>query len=594
MTSASASGELTRRAVALGVEVQYEDVDGKVHAADPEVLATVVDVLAADAERWRETTVPHVHVVGAPAAPVVVAAGSGREETVADAAIVVEGADHAVHIDRGADGDVVVHLPDDLPVGCHDLIVATSTGDHRCLVVVPPHAMPGLDPAHRWSALFAPAYALWETHDPLPSFAHLGRLASAIREHGVDMVATLPIYATFLDDPYDPSPYSPISRLHWNEVYLADGGLPEAPVPGASEMVDWRLLAERRRQQLLDAAEALDGDGAARLDRFVASHPDVAHYARFRAGRDGRGAGDALVERSHQLAQMLCTEQLSELANGDGAGLSLDLPIGSHPDGYERWAHPELFAPATAVGAPPDTFFREGQNWGFPPQLPGAMRASGYDLWRRMIERAGSHCALLRIDHVMAVHRLWWVPDGVSADRGVYVRVPRDEVLAVIAATAASTGVGVVGENLGTVPPEVGDALDRWGVLGMYEEQFHMGGDAFADVPTDAVAGVRTHDMAAFAAFAAETDLGGYRSLLSAAGVDPQVPLYDAVLARLAASGARMAVADLDDLREETRPHNLPGRVVPGIWQRRLDRPLNDVLADPTVARRLDLLGRTS
>ena len=490
--------------------------------------------------------------------------------------------------------------------------------------------MPDLGPGARASSLFTPAYGLWETDAPLPSFEHLHTLARRLGERGIDTLATLPLYATFLDEPFDPSPYSPISRLHWNEAYLADADLPDAPLPSfASEtggVVDWRAVAQRRRLQLVRAATDADDDLVAALTQFAAAHPDVGSYARFRARRES--SGDLLVERSHVLAQYLADRQLAAIGNDAGAaGLSLDLPIGSHPDGWETWAYPTLFAEAMAVGAPPDTFFTEGQNWGFPPQLPTAMRASGYDLWRQMLRRTGRHAEMLRIDHVMAVHRLWWVPDGHEATQGVYVRYPQQELLAVIAAEAAAAGVSVVGENLGTVPPEVGEALDDWQMLGMYEEQFMMRDDTLATIPSRSVAGIRTHDMAAFAqavddldapaddpshdtvidtgtgtaaetasatGSAADTTTGtaldAYRALLG----DPDRPLLDAVLERLAASDAQMVVADLDDLLDETRPHNLPGRVVEGIWQRRLDRSLTDTLADDTVDRRLDLLRRTT
>ena len=244
------------------------------------------------------------------------------------------------------------------------------------------------------------------------------------------------------------------------------------------------------------------------------------------------------------------------------------------------------------MGAPPDSFFTDGQNWGFPPQLPGAMRHSGYALWRQMIERAARHADMLRIDHVMAVHRLWWIPDGLAADQGVYVRYPEREMLAMIAATASVAGVAVVGENLGTVPPEVGDALDEFEMLGMFEEQFAMEGETLADIPPRTVSGIRTHDMMAFAEFEATTDLTRYRAELAAARGAPVDDLFDAVLERLVDSDAAMIVADLDDLVGETRPHNLPGRVVPGIWQRRLDRPTSEVFSDPVVTRRLDLLSR--
>jgi 4-alpha-glucanotransferase len=303
--------------------------------------------------------------------------------------------------------------------------------------------------------------------------------------------------------------------------------------------------------------------------------------------------GGEIVERSHVLAQMLCDEQIASIGAAPGsAGLSIDLPIGSHPAGYEAWAHPELFAPATAVGAPPDTFFVEGQNWGFPPQLPGRMRNSGYALWRQMIERAGRHAAMLRVDHVMAVHRLWWIPDGCPADRGVYVRYPERELLAVIAACAAAAGVAVVGENLGTVPPEVRAVLDEFEMLGMYEEQFTTGESRLADIPARSVAGVRTHDMAAFAEHVATSDLTTYVRNLAESRGEPVDDLLDAVLDRLARSDAAMVVADLDDLLGERRPHNRPGRVGPGIWQRRLDRPASEVFADESVRRRLAILNR--
>ncbi|MEP4649043.1 MAG: 4-alpha-glucanotransferase, partial [Ilumatobacter sp.] len=188
------------------------------------------------------------------------------------------------------------------------------------------------------------------------------------------------------------------------------------------------------------------------------------------------------------------------------------------------------------------------------------------------------------------------VPEGQGADRGVYVRYPHDELLAVIAAEAAVAGVGIVGENLGTVPPEVDAALDAWNVLGMHEEQFHLDGPDLAEIPARSVAGVRTHDMAPFAAVVddpanAETT-AAYRDRLGAATPADQ-PLLDAVITRLGASDAQIVVVDLDDLVDETRPHNLPGRVVDGIWRRRLDRPTSETLADDRVVRRLELLGRT-
>jgi 4-alpha-glucanotransferase len=581
---------LTARAHELGVQTDYHDVEGRHHRADPAALAAVVAVLEADREAVAAVArlAPSLHL--ATAGPVPVRARVGR------ATIVVEGRPTAVACEVLDDDRGHLLLPEDLPAGCHVLEFDSHAGPGETVVVVAPPTMPRAERFAGTGGLFVPTYALWETDRPLPSFANLHRTARDVRSAGVAVVSTLPLYATFLDEPFDPSPYSPVSRLHWNELYLDDGDLPPAPVPAQGTHVDWRALAERRRRQLVAAAHGADAALRAELDAFVAAHPDVGAYARFRAAREA--GGDEIVERSHVLAQLLADRQLRAIADDpDAAALALDLPIGSNPEGYEVWADPTMFASAVSVGAPPDTFFAEGQNWGFPPPLPAAMHASGHRLWRQLIERVGRYADILRIDHAMAIERLWWVPDGFSADRGVYVHYPREEMLAVIAASAAAAGVTIVGEDLGTVPVEVSDAFERWDVLGMYEEQFHLDDDPLPHIPARTVAGIRTHDMEPLAAFLAGADTSGYRARLGAAHgttiEDRWDDVVDEMLVRLAASDAYLVVADLDDLIGETRPHNLPGRIVEGLWARRLDRPTSEVLADPDVCRRLTILGRT-
>jgi 4-alpha-glucanotransferase len=169
-------------------------------------------------------------------------------------------------------------------------------------------------------------------------------------------------------------------------------------------------------------------------------------------------------------------------------------------------------------------------------------------------------------------------------------------MLSVIAASAAAAGLTIVGEDLGTVPSQVSEAFDRWDVLGMYEEQFHLDDDPLPKIPARTVAGIRTHDMAPIAALVDTVDTAGYRQRLGAAhGRDIEARWEDVVeqmLVRLAASDAYLVQVDLDDLVGEQRPHNLPGRVVPGLWARRLARPTTDTLDDPAVKRRLAILGR--
>jgi 4-alpha-glucanotransferase len=602
---------LLARAAELGIDTTYVDVHRQRHDADPAALAAVVDMLDADAAAG-----------GPPVFEPVVIAGRGDPPT-SDGHVL--GAAHRRVTDTElelADGTIVavrvlpdghsLAVPEALPIGCHTLRVETFAGSATSTVVCPPQSMLTRGNWHGGSGLFVPTYALWDHDRPLPSFGLLARLARALADLETEVLTTLPLYATFLEDPFDPSPYAPASRLHWNEVFLDDESLPPAPVPAPGRYLDWAALARRRRGQLLEAVGTLDDHTSAELDRFVNDRPDVEGFARFlthRPGASDPGGSADRVRRSHELAQYLADRQLAELADaersGRGAGLAIDLPIGCHVEGYERWAHPELFADGFTIGAPPDLFFTEGQNWGLPPQLPSAGRRSGHRLWRDLLTRAGEHAALLRIDHVMAVHRLWWVPEGFGADQGVYVRYPSQELLAVIAATAAQCDTVVVGEDLGTVPDEVRDLLAEWEMLGMHEEQFHMTppmmpDTGLADIPARSVTGIRTHDMQPFAAFVTEQGDGlvEYRRRLGVELGREVGPSYgevlDAVLELLARSPSALVTVDLDDLTGETEHHNVPGKVLESSWGRRLDRPLSELLDDPDVHRRLHLLGNRS
>ncbi len=475
-----------------------------------------------------------------------------------------------------------------------------------------PVAMPRSTALAGGVTVFCPPYSLWRADDRDPSFGQLHQLCRRARSQSIDVVSTLPLNAAFHDDPFEPSPYSPVSRLHWNEAYVDPATIPGAasqPVgpggPGAT--VDWRELAARRRQELLAAVDLLSSADATALDRWLAANPDVSDYARFRADTD-RGAGlptegqagptrHRLI-RSYELGQWLADEGLRRLAaDPAAAGLGLDVPIGCHPQGFETRVHPELFAPGMHVGVPPDLYFPDGQDWGFPPPLPGAGRRSGHALWHRLVERVGRPAALLRIDHVMGVHRLWWIPDGHSPADGVFVRYPALDILAAIAEAATAADTTVVGENLGTVPPEVTAALAATATLGMHEEQFTMlAGEPPGEVPADTVAGIRTHDMDAFATAATQPASRRYAEALGSAGEEGADPtadpgaLLDRVLDRLGRSPAYLVAVDLDDLEGGTRPHNVPGTTDPEGWSRRAGRPVDQLLDHPDVARRLVLL----
>ncbi len=408
---------LRRRARELGVEPFYWDDEGHRHDANVEAMARVVEVVEADYARSSGRRL-HPVFVGSPG-PLHV--GSGVDQV---RLRLGDGTEIDVPV---VDGDITFNDP--LPIGTHTLSLAGASLDESSTIVVAPAVMPRSAALAGRAGVFAPTYALWERSAPLPGLDHLAALSRALPALGADVLVTLPLYAGFFDEPFDPSPYAPVSRQHWNEVYLEDRKLPAAPIPEFGELIDWRVLAKRRRAQLLRMAANADSELRGRVQRWLATRPDVCDYARFRAtvmpDPTDDGHPVALIEASHHLAQYLADEQLSLLEGPGSAALALDLPIGSHPGGYETWANRDLFAPAMAIGAPPDALFKGGQNWGFPPQLPGEAERSGFALWRTLIASCGRYSSMLRIDHVLGLHRLWWVPDGMSAGDGVYVRYPR-------------------------------------------------------------------------------------------------------------------------------------------------------------------------
>src|SRR5262249_39176471 len=161
------------------------------------------------------------------------------------------------------------------------------------------------------------------------------------------------------------------------------------------------------------------------------------------------GTDDPAVRR-HLLAQVLAAREIERLAAGLAAhdvGLLLDLPVGVHPSGYDVWCAPELFVPHVSVGAPPDDFFAAGQSWGFPPPHPAAPSREGHATFDASLAHQMRPAAALRVDHVMGLHRLFWIPDGIAPRDGTYVRGPGEELFAVLCAASHRLECRLVGEN---------------------------------------------------------------------------------------------------------------------------------------------------
>ena len=530
-----------------------------------------------------------------------------------------------------------------LPNGYHRFQMECHAGGFDCLLISAP-ARAYDAPGKGWG-LFLPLYALasrenWGGGD----FSDLKKLGEWVNAKGGEVVSTLPLLATFLGQPLEISPYMPASRLFWNELYVDPRDTLEFErCPAARTLVhsnfflrdvealrklprvDHRRLMALKRPVLEAMAQWLLNSKSERTTAFlkyVAAHPQLTDYARFRATTERQKIPwpawpqrlrsenlkpndyDSNDELYHQYAQWIAEEQLERLASNQdgGAGLYLDYPLGVHPYSYDVWRDRERFAMQASTGAPPDTLFTKGQNWGFPPPHPEVMRRQGYSYFIACLQHQFRHADWVRIDHVMCLHRLFWIPEGRPASDGVYVHYPAKELYAILCLESHRSKTVVVGENLGTVPPEVIRAMNERGLKSMYVLQYEARPDpdkCLRAVPRNAMASLNTHDMPPFAAFWSGGDIRDMEEigLLDSQEAIDQVKIrnqvrqalmeyflkrprrkaaasaaavLEASLEWLASSEAKMLLVNLEDLWLETSPQNVPGtNLERPNWQRK-------------------------
>ena len=513
----------------------------------------------------------------------------------------------------------------------------------------------------------------------------LGRLLRWAGAAGADFVGINPLHA-LRNRGLGVSPYGPVSRIYRNVLYLDLGAIPElaasaearALLAGCDELralraarrIDHaRVFAFERRvlealyRQFANAAS--DGERAREFAAYRAREGDaLADFATFCAIEEHLEAGGErhvpwsawpaalrdprseevrrFRERNadaiafHAWLQFEIDRQLAlarETARDAGlaVGVYQDLAVGIAPDGADVWAFPGLFARGASTGAPPDDYASQGQDWGLPPLDPIRLRASGYRYWIRVLRAGFAHSGALRIDHVMGLFRLFWIPAGAPSTSGTYVRYPADDLLGILALESRRHGALVVGEDLGTVPDEVRPALASWGILSsrvlLFEREPNGAFRAAASYPERAIVTATTHDLPTLAAFrdgsdlalrerlgllagdaalaaekdARRADLAALEALLRAEGLladgaaEPSfAELCAAVTAFLCRTPSALAGLSLDDLAGEREPVNVPG--VPlerfASWSRRMERPLEALAADPGIAALLAAAAR--
>ncbi|WP_425569073.1 4-alpha-glucanotransferase [Pseudonocardia xishanensis] len=630
--------DLIELAAAHGVATGYNDGDRRPVTVDEEVVVEVLGLLDVDAS----TPVARAAALAAAREeaargllPGTVGMRSGTARPLS-----VPG---TLTGEDGSTRELTTELPADLAPGWYRL----RTSVQEVTVVVSPAALPAAPRSWGWMLQL---YALHSRHSwAIGDLGDLREFTAHAAQQGASAILLNPLHAITPLSPVQPSPYTPSSRRFSTPLALRVTDLAEYaaadPATRAEvdalrpEVVGDRIPHDRVWAAKKDALELL-WRSAGRPEP-VDPGADLVDFATYCAlaerygGRfsqwpeELRHPGSAAVEQAgrdlaprvafHGWVQQRVADQLGA-ARAAAATMSLgvihDLAVGCDPEGADAWALQDVLALDVTVGAPPDAFNQRGQAWGLPPWRPDRLAETGYAAYRDMLRALLTHADGLRIDHVAGLFRLWWVPPGRSADRGTYVHYDADAMLAVLTLEASRANAAVIGEDLGTVEPEVTEALHGRNMLGSTVLWFAR--DPATDRllppdewPDEAVATISTHDLPTAAGFLtgehvraradldllddvpaeerrAAADRAELVALLEAEGlVEPGAPddrLIVAMHALLARSRCRLVLASPYDVVGETRQPNLPGTVdeYPN-WRLPLPVSIEELQADPRV-----------
>ncbi|MCB9655662.1 MAG: 4-alpha-glucanotransferase [Deltaproteobacteria bacterium] len=605
----------------FGIEPSYWDITGQLRHAAPEVI-----------ERIRKSLGSEQYPEGPPEDARLRFVRSGEQAQVGRARIELE-----------AGGDLTVNgtLPPDLPIGYHTLHSLEHDRVERLFVT------PGVcyrPPERAWGF----AVQLYATRSKkswgIGDFGDLGNIAAMSKRLGAGMMLLNPVHAPAPHAEQQPSPYFPVSRRFLSPLYIDI----EA-VPGANDAgVDLTALREAGRK--LNGDRRIDRDAVWKLKRtaleaiWARHRPGTSEFQKWAAAQ-GRALREfatwcVLVEKHGPLFRKWPTqfrnpsdpavaafgeasldrvrffEWMQWLARTQLAGACTlpltvqDLPVGVDAEGADAWAFQDVLAEGVRVGAPPDPFNWHGQNWGVPPFVPWRLRQSGYRAFIETLRDTLSGASGLRIDHVMGLSRLWWIPPGCSPTEGAYVRYPAHEFFDIIAIESHRAKAVIVGEDLGTVEAGFREELHRRQMLS-YRVLWFEEGDP-AHWPELALASVTTHDLPTVAGlfsgadfeqqqrFGIEPDRNAGQALKERlardSGLPPDASVEDAILGthkRLSRAATQYVVATLEDAVAEAQRPNVPGAAKnePENWSRALSVAVEDLEKHPLVTKLAETLG---
>jgi 4-alpha-glucanotransferase len=607
--------DLADLAAAYGVATRYENADQREVVVDDEVVVAILaqfDVDAATPESVRRE-LDKLHEVRANTGlppTLVVKEGTTREL----------GGQAVLELEDGTRRELDGLLPADVPLGWHRVV----TAEQSVVLAVVPHRLPEVPPAWGWMLQL---YALrsaesWGMGD-FGDLATMTRRSAA--ELGAGVLLVNPVQAISPTHPVERSPYSPSSRRFENPVYLRPPATSEFLRADEQTRARVLALAPKRDTELIDYDAVWDAKRAAlellwplREPVDLGEDPALRDFATYSAlaevhGADWRewpeplrdpAAPEVTAARAdladrvdfHAWLQRLCHEQLDDVRSaaretGMPVGVVHDLPVGVHPGGADTWALREAFASRCRVGAPPDAFNQQGQDWNLPPWRPDRLAELGYAPFRDVLRGVLRHADGIRIDHIAGLWRLWWIPPGEPANRGTYVHYDAEAMVGILSLEAHLAGAVVVGEDLGTVEPEVTETMHERGLLSSavlwFQRDWDTDGHPF--VPprrweAETMASISTHDLPTVTGWLtaehvrvraglglldgpadreyaeSEADREALVDLLRREGV-PTDDLVVALHALLASASSRLVLTSPADVVGEHRQPNLPGTI---------------------------------
>ncbi len=457
-------------------------------------------------------------------------------------------------VDGCAWGEATFSTPDDLPLGWHTLQLRSEDIEEECQLVVTPTTLSTTASlreqpcsgvmAQLYSVRSADSWGIGDFHD-------LGTLAEVLATHAdADYVLVNPLHAAEPFPPVEDSPYLPTTRRFMNPIYLHIESIPEYQSLDAQTQAEIQQLAAplkelnhsgglidrnpiyatklqvlrelyntprspEHEQQFREYVE-MEGQGLIDFSLWCAEQ-DLAAEAEHAAQNGNHALSEEPMEVAafYAWVQWLCDAQMRQahrraLDAGMSIGIMADLAVGVHPGGADAHTLAEVLAPQASVGAPPDAYNQQGQDWSQPPWDPFKLAESGYAAWRDMLRTILRHSGGIRIDHILGLFRLWWIPRMQAPTHGTYVRFDYNALVGILVLEAERAGAVVIGEDLGTFEPWVQDVLAARGIMGTsilwFESELEGGGPRLPEHYRElCLTSVTTHDLPPTAGYLAGT-----------------------------------------------------------------------------------------